>query len=485
MLRNKEKAELKQAIIDLVNNEHGRPIPPGIIVKKLLNQYKHIDNVRNLIYKHISDLINEKQFKQLPSKSIVLFNSKNNINVYTNAPIDNSQTLQGTISINSAGNGFIKLKDEKKAQYYVYKTNLNSALDGDTVEFSPMKKPSIGDLKDAVITKVISRGKDFYVGIFNLNKDGTYKISIDNQKIKMDVKLDDIHGLVNGQKILIQIKKFEKDIAYGSVSRVIGHTGDVGVDILSIVYDNGVEPEFPNNIIEYARNLKLDIDPYQRQIRKDLTNLPIVTIDPATSKDFDDAFYTKKLDGDKYFLSVSIADVSHYVRFKSELDEEALNRGCSIYLVDRVIPMLPHNLSDDLCSLNPNVERLALTCDMIINNVGAIQDIKVYPSIIKSHRRYSYDEVNAFYNKTDDLKNDPKDVKEMLLIALELHRVLDITKKKRGYINFDVPEPIIMVDKDCVPTEIKKHESGTAQRMIEDFMVAANEAVTIHANKEK
>jgi ribonuclease R len=147
--------------------------------------------------------------------------------------------------------------------------------------------------------------------------------------------------------------------------------------------------------------------------------------------------------------------------------------------------MLPHNLSDDICSLNPNVERLTLTCDMRIRTNGEIEDIKVYPSIIKSHRRFSYDEVNAFFNKTDDLSKDSNEVKTMLLESLELHQILDKAKKQRGYINFEIPEPIIVVNDKCVPIEIKKYESGTAQHMIEDFMVAANEAVTIYAEKQK
>jgi ribonuclease R len=477
MSDKKSVQSIKQDVIDVVSNERGRPIPLGIIVKKLENAYCDQPNFKNNIYRAAEELIRTGELKQLKSKSVILG--------YINAPVNLDKIQQGKISINSGGSGFITMDNNKKASYYVFKTNLNGALDGDIVEFAEMQKPPRADLKDAVITKVISHAKDFYVGIFHLNPDGTYRIKIDDEKFYLDVRLDSIQGLVEGQKILIQIAKYEEKIAYGSVSRIIGHVGDVGVDILSIVYDNGVEPDFPNPVLEYARNVKLEINEYQRSIRKDLTNLPIVTIDPATSKDFDDAIYAKKLEDGKFFLSVSIADVSHYVKFKSILDEEALKRGCSIYLVDRVIPMLPHNLSDDLCSLNPNVDRLTLTCDMRIRTNGEIEDIKVYPSIIKSHRRFSYDEVNAFFNKTDDLSKDTSEVKEMLLDSLELHKLMDKAKRQRGYINFDIPEPIIVVNDQGVPTEIKKYESGTAQHMIEDFMVAANEAVTTYAEKQK
>jgi ribonuclease R len=477
MSDKKSVQSIKQDVIDVVSNERGRPIPLGIIVKKLEREYNDQTNFKNNIYRAAEELIRTGELKQLKSKSVILG--------YVNAPVDLSKLQQGQISINSGGSGFITLGENRKASYYVFKTNLGGALDGDQVEFAEMQKPPRADLKDAVVTKVISHAKDFYVGIFQTNKDGSYKIKVDDEKFYLDIKLDSIQGLVNGQKILIQIAKYEGNVAFGSVSRVIGHVGDVGVDILSIVYDNGVEPDFSDPVLDYARKIKIEIDDYQRSIRKDLTNLPIVTIDPATSKDFDDAIYAKKLEDGKFFLSVSIADVSHYVRFKSILDEEALKRGCSIYLVDRVIPMLPHNLSDDICSLNPNVERLTLTCDMRIRTNGEIEDIKVYPSIIKSHRRFSYDEVNAFFNKTDDLSTDSNEVKTMLLESLELHQILDKAKKQRGYINFEIPEPIIVVNDKCVPIEIKKYESGTAQHMIEDFMVAANEAVTIYAEKQK
>jgi ribonuclease R len=476
-INKKSVMSVKQDVIDIVLNENGRPIPSGIILRKLEEQYKEIPNYKNVIYRMIDYLVSTGELKQLKNKSIVMG--------YINAPIDLTKLKQGIILINSKGSGFITLDNEKRASFYVFRTNLNGAQNGDRVEFAEMQKPPKADLKDVVVTKIISHAKDFYVGFITIDEHNNYKIKVDDEKFYLDIKLDSIEGLVSGQKILIQIKKYETKVAYGTVSRVIGHVGDVGVDILSIVYDNGVEPDFPDTVIDYARTLKLDIDDYQRKIRKDLTNLPIVTIDPATSKDFDDAIYVQKKPDGKFYLSVSIADVSHYVKFKTILDEEALKRGCSIYLVDRVIPMLPHNLSDDLCSLNPNVERLTLTCDMIIRTNGEIEDIKIYPAIIKSHRRYNYDEVNAFFDKKDDLVQDSSEIKTMLLEALELHKILDKAKKQRGYINFEVPQPVIVVDDKGVPTEIMKYESGVAQHMIEDFMVAANEAVTIYAEKQK
>jgi ribonuclease R len=476
-INKKNTMSIKQDVIDIVTNENGRPIPPGIILHKLKDQYREVANYKYAIYSVIDALISSGEFKQLKNKSVVLG--------YINAPVDLNKLKQGTILINSKGSGFITLNNEKNATFYVFKNNLNGAQNGDLVEFAEMQKAPKNNLKDAVVTKVISHAKDFFVGVITIDEHGNYKIKVDDKKFYLDIRLDSIEGLVTGQKILIQIKQYTDKTAYGSVSRIIGHISDVGVDILSIVYDNGVEPEFPEPVVEYARKLKIDIDEHQRAIRKDLTHLPIVTIDPSTSKDFDDAIYVKKLDNGDFFLSVSIADVSHYVRFKSILDYEALKRGCSIYLVDRVIPMLPHNLSDDICSLNPNVERLTLTCDMNVKSNGVIENIQIYPSIIKSHRRYAYEEVNEFFKNNSQLENDSNEIKKMLLDSLELHKILDKTKKARGYIDFEIAEPIIVVNENGVPTEIKRRESGVAQKMIEDFMLAANEAVTIYAEKRK
>lgn len=468
-------SDLKQTIQKIVI-EDGKPIPKTILINKVCRACR--DTKRNLIESSINEMISSGTLRVLSkSQKIVLG--------YEDSPVDMSKTYQGTITINSKGSGFISLENEQRAKYFVYRTNLNGALNGDKVEFALMQKAPKKDLLDAVVTKVLSHGKDFYTGLININKDGSYKITIDDEKMYLPIKLDSLQGLVDGQKILIKIKTYEKDAAYGAVSKIIGHSSDAGVDILSIVYDNGVEPNFNDEVLDYARKLTLNIDEYQRKIRKDLTNLPIVTIDPATSKDFDDAIYVKKNSDDEYLLSVCIADVSHYVRFNSVLDQEALKRGCSIYLVDRVIPMLPHNLSDDLCSLNPNVERLTLTCDMLINKAGKISNIKVYPSIIKSHRRFSYDEVNDYFDGKSLLEKDSEEVKSMLKDALELHQILDAEKTRRGYIAFEIPEPIIKLDDKGFPIEILTRKLGRAQNMIENFMVAANEAVTIYANQKK
>jgi ribonuclease R len=339
------------------------------------------------------------------------------------------------------------------------------------------------NLQNAVIKSIISHAKDTYVGEVVIDNE-TKKIVLDDNKSSLNIILDDYSGLVNGSKVLIKVERYEQNNAYASVLRIIGHKSDVGTDILSIVFDNGVDPDFPEAAMEEAKKITIDINEHERQIRTDLSNKPIVTIDPTTSKDFDDAFYCEKLDNGKYLLSVQIADSTHYIKYQSELDKSSIERGCSIYLVDRVIPMVPHNLSDDICSLNPNVERLALSCDMIINDKGLFEDIKVFPCIIKSHRRFTYDEVNKYIAKEDDFSKEELEVKKSIDIGLELSSILSKMKNERGYINFNVPKAVIKVNEKGEPIEITKEVHGIAQKMIEDFAVAANEAVTIYANKK-
>ena len=472
------KIDYKKEILDIVDKENNRPIPVGIIIKKLEKKHGFKQISKNQFFNSLDALIKTGQLVQLKSGKIVMG--------YQQAEVDMTNIFKGTIAINSKKTGFITLENENESKYFVHKTNLSNALDGDEVEFALLKtKPDpTRTLLDAKVLKVLNHAKDSYVGLFVSDSNG-YHIETDNQKMYLPVKLEDTQGLVNGSKILYKIIKYENDHALAQVKKIIGHKSDVGTDILSIVLDNGVEPEFEYQALEQAKKISLDIDDYQKSIRKDLTNLNIITIDPATSKDFDDAIYCEQIDKDNFRLFVSIADVSHYVKWNSVLDKEAIRRGCSIYLVDRVIPMLPHNLSDDICSLVPGQKRLALTCEMVINSKGDFKDIKVYPSIIKSQKRFSYDEVNEFFDGKNSLTDSSKELKDMLLVSKKLHEYLSSYKNKRGYIEFEIPEPKIIVNEKGIPIDIELRETGQAQKLIEDFMVAANEAVTIYAIKQK
>ena len=466
-----DHSSISELILDLVSKET-RPIPPFVLMRKVIKEKKQKD-------KYIS----ERDFNEVLHKLVLdgklktLAKSGYIVMGYVNAPLDTSITYRGRIKINSKGFGFITEEGKDDSKFYVFKTNLNNALDGDLVEFQKMQKEPVKGCYDAVVTKILEHAKDYYVCLYQTEKDGSYKITSDDGKVYLPIVLDSTEGLVNGQKILVKITQFEKDKLYGTVSRIIGHKDDVGVDILSIVLDKGVKPDFDESILEDSKKFKVDITDRQIKLRKDLTNKNIVTIDPATSKDFDDAIYVERNKDGSYKLYVCIADVAHYVKFNSPLDKCAWGRGCSIYLVDRVIPMLPHILSDDVCSLVPNQKRFTVCAEMDINEDATFKHIDVYPAIIESKRRFAYDEVNEYFSGKSKLEKDTGITRDMLDVARKLHHILNEAKYKRGYINFDVPEAKIILDENNFPIDVVKREHGEAQEMIENFMVAANEAV--------
>lgn len=458
---------VEQQVLELIKKEKGRPIPAGVLVR-LMNE-AHNFKSKQKIYGAIESLIASGLVRQLAKNNKLVLG-------YEDANVLVDQVAEGTLQIGARNCGFIKLANQDRASYFVHSLNLNGAINGDTVKFAPLDKPA-RDLKDAKVLEVISHSKVNYVGkyTFNGNENVVYP---DDPKLYLTITLDKDYKLNEGDKILFKIEKVLQDNnAKASLIKVIGNENELGVDIESIVYDNGVNPDFNPKALEQAKTLKLELDEKQKKLRKDLTNLDIVTIDPATSKDLDDAIYVEKLDNGNYRLVVAIADVSHYIPLNSDLDLDALSRASSIYLVNKVIPMLPEILSNELCSINPGQDRMALVSDVEINSQGEIVKNEAYPAVINSKRRYSYDEVNGWFNKTNKLENDSESVKSMLSQARDLAVILRTMKHKRGYIEFELPEPYIVLDEKNIPIDIllKNHEE--AQSMIEDFMVCANEAI--------
>ena len=459
-----------KSILEIIKQEF-KPIPAGILVEKVCKDINYRN--KSHIYDAINELIAAKNIKKLDSGKLV--------EGYINNELLN-QAYQGIIHINSNLDGYVKIisdnESDKDREAYINNINLNGALTGDLVEFKYMKdKFTKANVQHGVVTKIIERSTKFVVGTFQLIG-SQYNVKLDDTRNYYKVILQDIEHLANGHKILIQIKEFKDNIIYGNVSRILGHKDDAGVDILSIIVANDIKVDFSQEALDYANKCKVEYD--NKDIRKDIRDRNIITIDPATSKDLDDAIYVKKLANNNFFLSVSIADVSHYVKYDSVLWTEACNRSTSVYLTDRVIPMLPHILSNNICSLNPNVERLCMTCDLEVDQNGNYHNINVYPSIIKSKKRLSYDEVNNYFNGSNGWDQD---LNLMLNDAKQLHEILRKNKEEAGYIDFDIKEPKIILDEKGWPIDIKIYERGIAQKMIEDFMIAANEAVTIKAKE--
>ena len=389
-----------------------------------------------------------------------------------------SHLLKGVLHSNKKGFGFVDV-DDSDVDIYIPKENINGALHGDLVVVELVNKKGL-DRVEGRIVKVLKHESNTYVGEINFKNNVGY-VTLDEDKVNLEVVVAKENSLnaVDGHKVVIGIvKRISNKKAEGKVVKIIGHKNDPGVDILSIVYKFGINTSFPEEVTEEVKSIPMEVTEADLKGRRDLRDKIIFTIDGDDTKDIDDAISIKK-DGDIYTLGVHIADVSYYVKEGSPLDKEAMDRGTSVYLVDRVIPMLPHELSNGICSLNPNVDRLAISCVMKYDSEGKLLDYDIFPSVIKSRKQMTYKNVNSILEKNivpEGYEEFVDDLKTMSEFATILRRM----KVKRGYLDFDVDEAKILVDENCVPYEITKRERGSGENLIEDFMIAANECVAMH-----
>ena len=389
-----------------------------------------------------------------------------------------SHLLKGVLHSNKKGFGFVDV-DDSDVDIYIPKENINGALHGDLVVVELVNKKGL-DRVEGRIVKVLKHESNTYVGEINFKNNVGY-VTLDEDKVNLEVVVAKENSLnaVDGHKVVIGIvKRISNKKAEGKVVKIIGHKNDPGVDILSIVYKYGINTSFPEEVTEEVKSIPMEVTEADLKGRRDLRDKIIFTIDGDDTKDIDDAISIKK-DGDIYTLGVHIADVSYYVKEGSSLDKEAMDRGTSVYLVDRVIPMLPHELSNGICSLNPNVDRLAISCVMKYDSEGKLLDYDIFPSVIKSRKQMTYKNVNSILEKNivpEGYEEFVDDLKTMSEFATILRRM----KVKRGYLDFDVDEAKILVDENCVPYEITKRERGSGENLIEDFMIAANECVAMH-----
>ena len=389
---------------------------------------------------------------------------------------EKSHLLVGKIHINKKGFGFVSVEGIED-DFYIDEKNINYALNNDIVVIEEVK--SNGKKDEARVVKVLKKENNIVIGEYMLKNNKPY-FKLDDSKLKMDIILDkeDIDKLMPGNKVQVYIdKELGKNKYLGKVKRIIGHKNDPGVDILSIVYKYDINDAFSDKVMEEVNDIPTSVEQNDKIDRKDLTNEKIFTIDGDDTKDIDDAVSISKK-GDNYILGVHIADVSYYVKEGTELYKEALDRGTSVYLVDRVIPMLPHKLSNGICSLNPNEERLAVSCVMEINPKGKVVDYDIFPSVIKSRKQMTYNNVNKVLegNTPDDYKEFEDDLRLMEELAV----ILRSEKLSRGYLDFDAKEAKIICDEKGKPIEIKLRERGKGENLIEDFMIIANETVASH-----
>lgn len=434
-----------------------------------LHDMLHINTVEGA--KELTD-----ELRKLTEEVIVYHSNKDKYMM-----LEKSHLRKGVMRTNKKGFGFVEV-DNLDDDIYVAQDNMNGAIHDDIVLVEITSKMNLDRLEGRVL-KVIKRQVQRYIGEITFDAKGKGHIKLDDNKIKLNIEIpkDKSLNAVDGHKVVVElVKKLNNNLKYeGKVVEIIGHKNDPGVDILSIIYKYNINTVFPDDVKEEVANINMEVLPGEYHGRRDLREQMIFTIDGDDTKDIDDAISIEKFANGHYKLGVHIADVSYYVKEGSPLDNEAMERGTSVYLVDRVIPMLPHELSNGICSLNPNVDRLAISCVMEFDSTGKQLDYEIFPSVIKSRIQMTYKKVNSILEK-NVVPEGYEPYADTLREMSELATILRNAKVKRGYINFDIDEAKILVDENCKPTEITVRERGVGENLIEDFMIAANECVATH-----
>ncbi|NLY46136.1 MAG: ribonuclease R [Tissierella sp.] len=454
---------IREKILEFVNSEEYSPM----IKEEILVQFEIDYSMKKEFYKILNDLEKEGLLIKTANEKYV--------------PINNDYLIVGKLQGNERGFGFVIPDEKGKDDVFIPAENMLGAMHGDRVVANILKKSPEGRRDEGEIIRILSRENQFIVGTFEENKSFGFLIP-DDQKIAYDVFIPkgSFGDAKNGHKVVVEIKSWPEPRRNpeGKVVEVLGYIDEKGTDILSIIRQFKLPEEFPERIKDIATNIEQEISPKDMEGRTDLRDLKTFTIDGPDAKDLDDAISIEALENGNYSLGVHIADVAHYIKENSPLDKEALNRGNSVYLIDRVVPMLPKELSNGICSLNPNEDRLTLSVIMEINKNGNVVNHKILESVINSKARLIYDDVS------DYLENEDEAAKEKLINLLpeldnmlELAQILNDKRDKRGSIDFDFPETMIILDDEGIPVEIKKMDRRIANRMIEEFMLVTNETV--------
>ena len=391
------------------------------------------------------------------------------------------QMATGTFIGHARGVGFVT-PDAGGEDIFIPASETMGAMQKDRVLYKVLHKAEKGKKADGVIVRILERGQQRIVGTFEAGSKGYGFVVADDKKIAKDIFIsrENTKGAVTGHKVVVEITDYGEDRRNpeGKVIEILGHINDPGVDILSVIRRYELAVEFPEEVYAEIEHLGTEVAEADKKGREDLRDLLTITIDGADAKDLDDAVSLKRLGNGNFELGVHIADVSHYVRENTALDKEAYARGTSVYLVDRVIPMLPHKLSNGICSLNPHVDRLALSCLMEVNGRGEVVSHRILESIINSDYRMTYTAVREILEDgTPALLEQYAEILPMLEDMEELRQILGEKRRKRGSVNFDLPESKIILDENGKPIDIKPYEKSIATNMIEEFMLVCNETI--------
>ncbi len=447
----------------------------------------------------ICELVNDELYVPMKAKELAVFlqvskEEREELNEVLKALVDEGRIMVtargkyckaddtfkvGTFLGNQKGFGFVEIEGEAE-DVFIPESEVNGAFHLDKVQVKITEAAHEGRRREGTVLKVIEHGITDVVGTFEKGK--TYGFVIpDNGKIAEDIFIprEKCLGAMTGHKVVVHINKYpaKGKNPEGEITEIIGHINDPGTDILSVVKAYDIPMEFPQEVMASLKRIPDEVEEKDKEGRMDIRHWQTVTIDGEDAKDLDDAI-TVSREGSRYRLGVHIADVSHYVKENSPLDKEAVKRGTSVYLVDRVIPMLPHKLSNGICSLNQGVDRLALSCIMDIDEKGNVVGHKIAETLINVDQRMSYTDVKKILvNKDEETIRKYNELVPMFELMEELALVLRAKRRKRGSIDFDFPESRITLDKNGNAIDVKPYERNTATRIIEDFMLIANETV--------
>ena len=463
-------------------------------------------NLREKRKKVICDLVNDKVYTPMKEKELAAFlqvakEERDELRIILQELLaegelmltskgrymkSNGKVLTGTFISNAKGFGFVEIEGREE-DLFIPEKYTGGAFHHDTVQVS-LLPGSQGKRKEAQVLRIIARGMTQVVGTYERTRSNFGFVVPDNSKLPQDIYVPKEYskGAVSGHKVVVEITDYGTNLKSpeGKVVEILGHRNDPGVDILSIARNFELPMEFPERVMNQVESVPQEVAEADCAGRRDLRNVVMVTIDGEDSKDLDDAV-SVAFDGEKYHLGVHIADVANYVQENSALDREALKRGTSVYLVDRVIPMLPHALSNGICSLNEGVDRLALSCLMTVDLKGEITDYEICESVIRVDKRMTYTVVQALLEddsltEREEAYGQYKDLLPMFHQMEQLASILRKKRKKRGSIDFDFPECKISLDSEGHPVKVEAYERNTATNIIEDFMLAANETVAQH-----
>ena len=460
-------SSLEKSIIELLQNYPDASIPTPLLADALgLGSKKGHQKIKKCI----------NRLSQLGHIII----SKGNLVRLNETVVSDDKLMAGKLDVTSHGDGYV-IVEGRDQDIKISRRYMGTALNGDTVRVKLMgyhkksKKP-LGKIED-----VIERATTLFVGTLNEEAKNTYLIQADVQSSRIDFFVDpkDLNGAKKGEKVTFKLVQWDDVRGYpqAKIVDVLGDAGTNEANILSILAEKQFQSSFPPQVEKFAENIPYDIPEQEFARRRDMRNEVVMTIDPADAKDFDDGLSIKVLDNGNYYLGVHIADVTHYMPRESALDQEAYQRGTSVYLVDRVIPMLPEHLSNGVCSLRPHEDKLAYSCFMEIAHDGSLQDYSIEETVIHSKQRFVYDEVQDIL----DGKAEHKYISELKTLET-LAKILLERRFKQGSINFETPEPKFVLDDNGKPIDVIIKERLFAHRLIEECMLMANKTVALHVD---